>query len=264
MNAGRPARHGGRTGALTALLAALLAAALLAAPPAATASEVDLQLVLAVDASGSVDEAEYRLQLDGIATAFRDPAVQAAVAAGPLGRIAVTLVVWSEANRPKDGLDWHLLSGPGDAEAFARALERFPRRIPAGGTGIGKALQFAVWRIERSGYRSARKTIDLSGDGRETAFHDWSIDIGHGRQLAAAHGIAVNALAILSDDPDLDRYFERHLIAGPAAFVLAVEDFAGFAAAMRRKLLREIDDRPVIGMRPPDGPSRDAPAPGPS
>jgi hypothetical protein len=233
---------------LAALRAAFLALAV--AAPRAAASEVDLQLVLAVDASGSVDDGEYRLQLDGLAAAFRDPAVQAAIAAGPLGRIAATLVVWSEANRPKDTLDWHLIASPGEARAFADALAAFPRRIPAGGTGIGKALQFALWRIERSGFTSTRRTIDLSGDGKETAFHDWSIDIGHGRQLAAARGVAVNALAILSDERDLKRYFERHLITGPAAFVLAVADYDAFAEAMRRKLLREIEYRPAVGARP--------------
>ena len=99
-------------------------------PRCAAQVPVDLQLVLAIDGSGSIDDAEMALQTGGIAAAFRDPEVQAAIAAGPLQRIAVTAIIWAEANLPKDALPWHLVQ---DAE-FGRVLRRCRRRLqPPGG-----------------------------------------------------------------------------------------------------------------------------------
>lgn len=229
------------------LLLCLAVFLLAGAAPSRADEPVDLLLVLAVDASGSVDDGEYSLQLGGIATALRDSEVHAAIAAGPLGRIAVNLVIWSEADQPKDTTGWHRIDGPEAAQRLADLIENHPRRVVRGGTGIGKALQFATWEIERSGFETARRVIDLSGDGSETALRDGSQDLQHGRGLALLRGITVNGLAILQDEPDLDDYYRENVVGGPGAFVEVAEGYAAFTAAMQRKLLREVQGLPLIG-----------------
>ncbi|MEX0924132.1 MAG: DUF1194 domain-containing protein [Rhodovibrionaceae bacterium] len=233
---------------LRALCLALLLA-LPAAPFAGAQEPVDLELLLAVDASGSIDREEFALQMGGIAAAFRDPELLAALRSGPHGRIAVTLMLWAEANRPKQTLPWHLVRDDASAEAFARAVAEMPRDIAAGGTGIGKALQYSVWEIQRNAYQGLRKVIDLSGDGRETAFREFSLDIDAGRYLALQDGITVNGLAILSDVPELESYYAHRLIGGFGAFVMTAASFEDFARAFRRKLLREVDYKPQVSGR---------------
>jgi len=230
-------------------LAALVAAAFLLIWPArAELLVVDLELVLAIDASGSVSDGEYRLQVEGIAGAFRDAGVQAAIAKQPLGRIAVALVVWAEANRPKDVTPWFVVSDAASAEAFAATVESWPRRIANGGTGIGKALHFSALALTTNAYAADRMVIDLSGDGRETPPSDWTLGPAEGRAYAAARGVDINGLAILNDEPDLEAYFRSEVIQGRAAFVIAVEDYAGYAEAMRIKLIREIEAEPNVSM----------------
>ncbi|MEM8753313.1 MAG: DUF1194 domain-containing protein, partial [Pseudomonadota bacterium] len=65
-----------------------MATALCAAGAAAEEAEAraDLELILAVDASGSVNNREFGLQLGGIADAFRTREIQSAAASGPEGR----------------------------------------------------------------------------------------------------------------------------------------------------------------------------------
>ena len=105
---------------------------------------------------------------------------------------------------------------------------------------------FSARMIEDSNFVSARRVIDLSGDGVESAFRDWGIPTIQGRSFATARGITVNALAILNDEPNLESYFRRHLIGGAGAFVMAVENYEDFAEAMRHKLIKEIRYQPNI------------------
>lgn len=212
---------------------------------------VDLELVLAVDASGSVDDQEFALQMAGIAGAFRDPRVLEAIAAGPHGRIAATVVTWAEAAAPKDAAPWSLIGTAEEAEAFARQVENLPRRV-AGGTGIGTALVFAAKLIEQNQIESLRQVIDLSGDGRETTPRDFSIRPRYARHYAISRGITINALAILNEVPDLDSYYRSEVIGGGEAFAMAVRGYADFGAAITRKLIREIRYQPRVGAA--DGP----------
>lgn len=218
----------------------LLLGALLAPAPALAEIPVDLELVLAVDASGSVDDTEFALQMGGIAAAFRDPEIVAAIQALPLGRIAVDIVVWADARLAKDDMGWHLVDGAASAGAFADRAERHPRNIPAGGTGIGAAVLFAVKRLEKNDFSGARRVIDISGDGRETTFREWMVPPAQAREQAASKGITVNGLAILTDEPKLDDYYAAEVIGGDGAFVQVAKTYDDFAVAMRRKLLREI------------------------
>jgi len=208
--------------------------------------------VLAVDTSGSVDEEEYALQVTGIAEAFRDPEVIAAIAAGPLGRIAVNVAFWAESQLPKQSLAWQVIADTADAAAFADTLASLPRAAPVGGTGIGRGVIYSVRLLQENDISGTRRVIDVSGDGRETPFRYFSVPPEQARAYAAAHGVTVNGLAILADEPDLERYYRESVIVGPGAFTLAADDFQDFADAMRRKLIREITFRPSLSRLPPE------------
>ncbi len=213
--------------------------------PALAQTEVDLQLVLAVDASGSVDASEYDLQMAGIAAAFRDPAVLAAIAKGYHGRIAVALVTWAESSHPKDASPWHVVGDAAGAARFARLAEGFPRRV-VGGTGIGRALFFCMLMIERSAFESPRRVVDLSGDGAESTTRYFRAEVGQAKARARASKITINGLAILTDEPDLERYYRDEVIVGPGAFTMATAGYEDIAVAFRRKLIREIEYRPDV------------------
>lgn len=206
-------------------------------------TRVDLQLILAVDVSGSVDGHDYGLQISGISSALQDAVVLAAIQSGPNARIAVSLVLWSDPSKPKYATPWHVLSDRKSVSVFANLVENLPRR-GSGGTGIGKALQFCIAHFEHNGMQGGRRVIDLSGDGAETAFGDWSVLPRVSRRSAADRNITINALAIMTDDRTLDTYYRNEVIVGSDAFVITVETLGDFTDAMRRKLLREISNRP--------------------
>lgn len=185
----------------------LLGLCLAVSGDARATGDVDLQLVLAVDSSGSVDEEEYALQLSGIASAFRDPRVLEAIGKGFRGRIGVSVAIWAESSYPKESSPWHLVADAESAERFARVVESFPRNV-VGGTGIGRAILYCVGLIRKSGLTSPRRVIDLSGDGRETTFREWSVPPSQARVHAASFAVVINGLAILNEEPDLEDYYQ--------------------------------------------------------
>lgn len=227
---------------------ALAASLVLSSIPGAPADDVavDLELVLAVDASGSVDDAEFALQLQGIAAAFADPAVTTAICSGPLGRIAVAMIVWAEAGIPGDETGWTVIETEENARDFAAMVRNWPRRVN-GGTGIGAGIVQGIRMFDRNGIAGRRHVVDVSGDGRETPPRDYVVLIDNARGMALSRGVTINGLAIRNEDPDLDAWYLSDVATGPEAFVMAVDGYADFAAAMKRKLVREIDYRPKLG-----------------
>jgi hypothetical protein len=206
---------------------------------------VDLELVLAVDASGSVNDDEYKLQLIGIAQAFRDPAVMKAIRSGPAKSIAVNLLVWAEPQVPKDVTGWFIIASDADAERFAATVENFPRR-QSGSTAIGEGIAAALRSIEMNSIAGTREVVDVSGDGRESVAREFTVLVDQARTMAIARGVVINGLAIQNEVSDLADYYRRNVQAGPESFVMAAKDHEDFAEAMRRKLLREIEYRPRI------------------
>lgn len=218
------------------------------AGPALAGQSVDLELVLAVDASGSVDEQEFSLQLSGIAAGFRDEKVREAIRAGPEGRIGVNLLVWADHQVPKDTSGWTVIGSDAEAEAFARLVENFPRN-QNGATGIGEGIAASLHAIDESGLDARRKVIDVSGDGRETPAREYVVLLPQARAMANARGVTINGLAITNEDPGLLSYYRNAVQMGPGSFAIEAPDYQAFAEAMRRKLLREIQYRPVISQR---------------
>ncbi len=206
----------------------------------ADAADVDLEIVLAVDASGSVSPTEFELQMGGIAAAFRDPSIQQAIVSGPRGKVAVALLIWSDAALRKYQSAWHVLAAPEDAGRFASVIEGFRERS-AGGTSIGDAVGHAIGMIDDNGITAQRRVIDVSGDGVETT--PWfapAMELPEARALAISKNITINGLAIVNDIPFLDRWYQRHVATGPGSFVITAQDYDDFKRAIREKLWREL------------------------
>lgn len=197
---------------------------------------VDLELVLAVDASGSVDFNEFSLQMEGLIRAFRDPAVVAAIhGTGPNG-IAVTVMQWSSAGEQRQMVPWTRLHDAASAHAFSAEIAAQNSRQFNDSTGIGTALRYAERLIRRNRFEGRRKSIDISGDGVNNS----GIPPDIVRDLVIAAGVTINGLAILNEQPQLHRYFASDVIGGAGAFVMTVDSYAGIIEATRAKLLREI------------------------
>lgn len=231
------------------LVAAGLAAflAFISIPKAGSQQVVDLELVLAIDTSGSVDPWEFNLQILGLAEAFRDPEVQAAIAGSTPNGIAVAVVQWSGPTEQALATPWMLVSDRLSAELLATGIEVMGRQF-MGRTGIAGALAYALRMLTNNGFVGHRRVIDLSGDGRSNDPHDPAAV----RDAAVAAGITVNGLAILTDVPDLDSFYRAHVVGGPDAFLMIAKDYQDFVHAIRRKLLREIRGTPIGAMPLPD------------
>jgi hypothetical protein len=228
----------------------LVVAALLLALSSPTLADepVDLELVLAIDASSSVDPTEWTLQSQGYAAAFRDEEIQAAIVSGPKKRIAISVVVWADATVPRWDSPWFTLASPADAGDFADFMADLPR-IPEGGTGIGAGVAFAIRKFDRNGISGPREVVDVSGDGRETPPRENVVLMPMARALAEARGVTVNGLAIVNEDPGLTQWYRDWVIAGRGSFVIGAADYADFAETIRKKLLREITHQERLTMR---------------
>ena len=231
-----------------AILAVLLS---LASLPNSWAEEiVDLELVLAIDASSSVDPSEWRLQMEGYAAAFRDSRVQAAIRSGRSKQIAVSVLIWADATVPKSETGWFLLATPGDAENFAALMAGLPRGTE-GGTGIGAGIAAAIRKLDRNEFVAPRQVVDVSGDGRETPAREVVVLMPQARAMAQARGVTVNGLAVLNEDPGLAVWYQNNVIAGPGAFVIPASDYADFAEAIVLKLIREIEHQERLSQELP-------------
>ena len=232
-----------RSVAVLAFLVALSARPISAAH--AGPVQVDLELVLAVDVSRSIDEDEYALQKRGYAEAFVNPAVLNAIKETAHGRIAVTLVEWSGADFQKVVVPWTEISDGESAKLFSDAVLNAPRSF-WGWTSISGAIDASVPLFQHGGFESPRKVIDVSGDGVNNSGRP----AASARDEALQDGITINGLVIMNDKPNpgfaslpqppLDEFYRDNVIGGPGAFVVAVQGFDSFAFALVNKLVREI------------------------
>ena len=229
---------------LIGVLACATLAGLVTAGEALAGTAVELELVLAVDASGSVDNDEFALQVRGLAAAFRDPRVVAAIESQGAGGIAVAVMQWSSPGNQIVAVDWTPIADAASAAAFAERIEGAGRLL-YGETAIAHALRFATGLFASGAFEGRRKVIDLSGDGPNN-YGGMTTRI---RDLAVAAGMTINGLAILNEYAELDRYYEAEVIGGRGAFVMTAADYADFATAIRNKLVREISGPPIASAR---------------
>ena len=227
------------------LIAAVLvsAAAARAQLREGTILPVDLELLLAVDVSSSVDGGEFELQMKGLADAFRNPAVLDAIELAGERGIAVALIQWSSWNSQRLSVDWMRVGDPASAAAMADRIAATPRFGDGGSTAIAGAIRFGTRQFEINGFEAERRAIDISGDGAANQ----GAQPSQYRDIAVASGITINGLAILNDNAQLDDYYLNYVIGGNAAFVVRAIDYRDFAAAILHKLVREIAGPPIAG-----------------
>ncbi len=232
------------TAQATRLLAALAAfVASTGAAAAAQAVPVDLELVIAVDVSGSMDAEEQAVQRAGYVEAIRHPDFIQAVASGAYQRVAVTYVEWAGSGWQATVIPWRLIDSAESARAFADQLSA--EAISSyHGTSISSALTFGAGLFADNGFEGDRRTIDISGDGPNNSGGPVTV----ARDAATGSGIVINGLPIMIRPsptfPAMDRYYADCVIGGPGAFVLPVHRVEEFDEAIRRKLVLEIASRP--------------------
>lgn len=208
---------------------------------------VDLELVLAVDSSASVDDREFELQVRGMAQAFRDRSVIKAIGGGHYRAIAVTVVEWASADFQIVDIPWMVIDGPRAADHMAELLETMPRTIRTGATSISGALRFAAGLFRNNGFDGVRQVIDLSCDGR----NNQGADVSLAREVVIGQGITINGLTILNEHPTLNFYFEQKIIGGNGAFVEIARDYQSYADAFLRKLVKEVTNVPISAVPEP-------------
>src|SRR5437868_14192995 len=226
------------------------------APPLAAkdaAASVDVELILAVDVSYSMDMDELAIQREGYAQAIVSKEFLQALKSLPNGKIAVTYFEWAASTDQKIIIPWRLIDGPETADAVANEILKTPIRR-ASRTSISGAINFAMPLFEDNAYRGLRRVIDISGDGPNNN----GIPVTLARDAALEKGIIINGLPIMVKEPsystmdidNLDFYYEDCVIGGPGSFVVSIKDREKFKEAIRTKLLLEVagrqPERPVV------------------
>ena len=205
---------------------------------------VDLQLVLAVDVSGSVDEEEGKLQRMGYVNAFRSPSVLRAIQSGRHKSIAVTYMEWAGFDFQRVVVGWKRIHDEASAEEFAFLLSQAPIGVGPY-TSISGAIDFALPLFEDNGFTSDRRAIDISGDGPNNSGEY----VTNARDRAIRAGVTINGLPIVNNRPspwgrmpmpNLDLYYRKCVIGGKRSFLVVANDFKSFGRAIRRKLILEI------------------------
>src|SRR4051812_14452168 len=258
MTGGPAMRWGVSIGAV--LVAAAIAGGGIAAPNPGTRladketmPSVDVELVLAVDVSYSMDMDELALQREGYAHAIVSKEFLQALKNGPHGRIAVTYFEWAASTDQKIIIPWRVIDGPETADAVANEISKAPIRR-ASRTSISGAINFAMPLFDENPHRGLRRVIDISGDGPNNN----GAPVVIARDAALEKGIVINGLPIMVKEPsystmdidNLDLYYEDCVIGGPGAFVVTIKEREKFKEAIRTKLLLEVagrtPERPVI------------------
>lgn len=234
------------------VLLSLILLLVLWASPSAAQRQVDIELVIAVDVSGSMSFDEYETQRRGFLAAFADERLLQAIFSGIRGRIAVTYIEWAGNGLQHVLVPWHVISDHDSAEKFRAKLAPIPRS-PIRRTSISSALAFASQLFDDNGIESFRQVIDVSGDGPNRH----GPDILPIRNAVLHKGIIINGLPIMlspamyrgPDGYGLDQYFRDCVIGGPGSFVYPVLKKSELTEAIRRKLILEISGQPARFIR---------------
>jgi hypothetical protein len=218
-----------------------------------TRPTVDVELVLAVDVSYSMDMDELAIQREGYAQAIVSKEFLQALKSGPNGKIAVTYFEWAASSDQKIIIPWRLIDGPETADAVANEIMKTPIRR-ASRTSISGAIYFAMPLFNEDPYHGLRRVIDISGDGPNNN----GAPVTGARDEALSKGIVINGLPIMVKEPsystmdidNLDWYYEDCVIGGPGSFVISIKDREKFKEAIRTKLLLEVagrvPERPIV------------------
>jgi hypothetical protein len=204
---------------------------------------VDLLLMLAVDASVSINTERFELQKRGYVEAFHNPRVLSAIQSGEAGAIAVAMVQWAGPAVHERVLPWSRIADVSSAAIVADAIAAAPQKLFGGVTSISGVIDYAMAEFSRSPFAAPRRVIDISGDGGNNAGRP-SDDA---RDDAVAAGVVINGLPILDIEPELDEQYRNHVIGGAGSFMIATATYEHFAAAVLHKLVTEIAGRATRG-----------------
>jgi hypothetical protein len=197
--------------------------------------------------SRSIDSSKFQLQREGYAAAISNPRVLDAIRSGHNGRIGLSFIEWSGVGAQHVVIDWMTVGDAAAAKDFGDRLIEVPRSF-ADRTSISGAIDFAMSEFDRAPFGSARRTIDISGDGTNNAGRD----VSAARDDAIAKTVTINGLVILSDNPmawnpdhtnppgGLQNYYRNNVIGGPGAFVMVAQDFNSFGQAIIAKMIAEV------------------------
>jgi Protein of unknown function (DUF1194) len=207
---------------------------------------VDVELVIAVDVSYSMDLDELAVQREGYAQAIVSKEFLQAMKSGPNSKVAVTYFEWSASSDQKIIIPWRVIDGPETADAIAAEIMKTPVRRGSR-TSISGAINFAMPLFEENPYRGLRRVIDISGDGPNNN----GAAVTGARDAALEKGITINGLPIMVKEPsysmmdidNLDLYYEDCVIGGPGSFVVSIKDRDKFKEAIRAKLILEVAGR---------------------
>ncbi|MCC8940057.1 DUF1194 domain-containing protein [Bradyrhizobium sp. Arg68] len=207
---------------------------------------VDVELIVAVDVSYSMDMDELAVQREGYAQAIMSKEFLQALKAGPNGRISITYFEWAASKDQKLIIPWRVIDGPETADAVAAEIMKTPVRR-ASRTSISGAIYYAIPMFDENPHRGLRRVIDISGDGPNND----GMPIRPARDAALEKGIVINGLPIMVKEPsystmdieNLDYYYEDCVIGGPGSFVVSIKDREKFKEAIRTKLLLEVAGR---------------------
>ena len=211
-----------------------------------TVPSVDVELVLAVDVSYSMDMDELAIQREGYAQAIVSKEFLQALKTGPHGKISVTYFEWAASSDQKIIIPWRVIDGPETADAVANEIMKTPIRR-ASRTSISGAINFAMPLFEENPFRGLRRVIDISGDGPNNN----GMPVTGARDAAVGKGVTINGLPIMVKEPsystmdidNLDLYYEECVIGGPGAFVVTIKEREKFKEAIRTKLVLEVANR---------------------
>jgi uncharacterized protein YbaA (DUF1428 family) len=211
-------------------------------------AKVDVELVLAVDISYSMDIEELAIQREGYAQAVTSPEFLNALKSGPHGKVAITYFEWAAAHDQKVVIPWRIIEGPESADAVAAEIMKAPLRR-ASRTSVSGAINFGMQMLAENPFKGLRRVIDISGDGPNNDGEPVLI----ARDAALEKGVTINGLPVMvkqtsyatMDIEKLDIYYEDCVIGGPGSFVIPIKDKLKFKEAIRTKMILE-----VAGLQP--------------
>ena len=241
----------------------LLGLVLSVARAAEPTDEVDTALIVAVDVSNSVNDARYKLQMEGIAQALEDPSVIRAIVGGAKGGILFSMITW--ADQSKVNVPWTHITNEQEAKAAAMRVRALPRQ---GGefTCMSRMMRFVSDKIvPQIPAKAAKVVLDVSGDGRDNCNEPEPVE--QVRDELVSYGVTVNGLPILegnegegegpggvptqsylpapagkgeSGNTPLEDWYRDHVKGGPGSFVLPANGYADFGRAIRQKFVLEV------------------------
>lgn len=213
-------------------LSGLLLSPLFSKP--AASQECEVALVLALDASSSVNAKEFQLQSKGLAAALLDKDVGAVIEG--VGGVLMTAYEWSGRRQHAIIADWSMLTDEQSIHRFAARLADHSRAYVEFPTAVGYALGFGAVRFASAPMVCKRRVIDVSGDG----VHNEGFPPASAYRAFDFAGVTVNGLVIKGEVPDPEPYYRKNVLFGPGAFLEIATGYEDYANAMKRKLLREI------------------------